>query len=113
MPTYQKTLPFKRGDTFAATCTYKLEGEPAPLSTQQIASQLRTEAGKLVANLLVTIDPNQELNVGKFTLTLADPSATEEFPAPANLYCDIQVSDNNVIVSTSTFIVPVVMDITR
>lgn len=113
MTTYQKTYPFKRGDTFSATCTYKVAGVPQPLSTQQIASQLRTEAGKLVANLVVTKDPNQTLNVGKFTLTLANPLDTQNFPAPANLYCDIQVTDNNVIVSTSTFVIPTVMDITR
>jgi len=110
---YQKTYPFKRGDTFSATCTYKVAGVAQPISTQQIASQLRTEAGKLVASLLVTIDPNQTLNVGKFTLTLANPSETQNFPAPENLYCDIQVTDNNVVVSTSTFIIPVVVDITR
>lgn len=109
----QKTYPFKRGDTFSATCTYKVAGVPQPLSTQQIASQLRTEDGKLVSNLLVTKDPNQVTNVGKFTLTLANPADTALFPAPANLYCDIQVTDNNVIVSTSTFIIPVVVDITR
>jgi hypothetical protein len=113
MTTYQKTYPFKRGDTFSATCTYKVAGVPQPLSTQQIASQLRTESGTLVQTLVVTKDPNQTLNVGKFTLTLSVPSSSSTFPAPTNLYCDIQVTDNNVVVSTSTFIIPVVVDITR
>jgi hypothetical protein len=110
---YQKTQPFKRGDTFAATCTYQVSGVPTPLSTQTIASQLRTESGKLVSNFLVTKAPNQSVDVGKFTLTLATPTDTRNWPAPTNLYCDIQVTDNGAIVSTSTFIIPTVVDITR
>lgn len=113
MQTYQKTYPFKRGDTFAASCIYKVEGVPEPISTQEFASQLRTESGKLIANLLVTIDPDQTENVGKFTLTLEDPSESANFPAPTNMYCDIQVTDNGMIVSTSTFIIPTQVDITR
>jgi hypothetical protein len=113
MQTYQKTYPFKRGDTFSATCIYKVDDVPQPISTQQIASQLRTEAGKLISNLLVTIDPDQEENIGKFTLTLEDPSESANFPAPTNMYCDIQVTDNGMIVSTSTFIIPTLVDITR
>lgn len=109
----QKTQPFKRGDTFSATCTYQVSGVPTALSTQTIASQLRTEAGKLVSNLLVTKEPDQSANPGKFTLTLATPTDSRNFPAPENIYCDIQVTDNGTTVSTSTFIIPVVVDITR
>ena len=113
MPTYQKTYPFKRGDTFAATCTYKQAGVAVPITTQEIKSQLRTESGKLVCDFLVTVNPNQTTYPGQFTLTLANPALTETFPAPADLFCDIQVKQNGSIISTSTFIIPTVMDITR
>jgi hypothetical protein len=113
MPTYQKTSPFKRGDTFSATCTYKQNNVAVAITTQSIASQVRAESGKLVSNLLVTINPDQITNPGKFTLTLATPTDTRNWPAPENVYCDIQVTDNGTVVSTSTFIIPVAVDITR
>lgn len=113
MTTYQKTSPFKRGDTFSATCTYKENNVPVALTTQVITSQLRTESGKLVSTFLVTKTPDQGANPGQFTLTLATPTDTRNWPAPTNLYCDIQVTNNGSIVSTSTFVIPTVVDITR
>lgn len=109
----QKTQPFKRGDTFSATCTYKVSGVPTALTTQTISSQLRNESGKLVSTFLVTKTPDQSAYPGQFTLTLATPTDTRDWPAPTNLYCDIQVTDNGTIVSTSTFVIPTVVDITR
>lgn len=44
----QKTQPFKRGDTFSATCTYEVSGVPTSITSQVIESQLRNEFGKVV-----------------------------------------------------------------
>jgi hypothetical protein len=35
------------------------------------------------------------------------------FPAPANLYCDVEVHDGGMVRSTETFIVPVVPDVSQ
>ena len=113
MATYQKTSQFKRGDTFGMTCTYEVDGVATELTAQTIASQLRTESGKLINNLLCIIDADQANNPGKFYLSLLDPTDSELFPAPASVYCDIQITTGETINSSSTFIIPVVVDITR
>lgn len=113
MATYQKTSQFKRGDTFGITCTYQIDGVPTALVSQTLASQLRTESGKLINNLVCTKDADQGSNPGVFYLSLATPADSELFPAPASVYCDIQITTGTTINSSSTFIIPVVVDITR
>lgn len=113
MATYQKTSQFKRGDTFGITCIYEVEGIPTALTSQTLASQLRAESGKLINNLVCTKDADQTNNPGVFYLTLAIPSNSNLFPAPADVYCDIQITTGATVNSSSTFIIPVVVDITR
>lgn len=111
--TVQTTPPFKRGDTFALSGVYRINGVATTLSSQTIRSQLRTSVGALVANLSATLDPDQTVNPGRFYLSLVDPALSASFPAPANLYCDVEVCDGGVVRSTETFIVPVTPDVSR
>lgn len=105
-----KSLPdFKRGDSFALTCVYKIDGVPTPVTGMTIASQIRTVAGELVAALTYSM-ANQALYPGAFTLTAA--SGTAAWPI-AGLRCDIQITNAGVVVSSDTFLVPVVQDITQ
>jgi hypothetical protein len=107
------TPPFKRGDTFALSGVFRQNGVAMQLSTQSIRSQLRTSTGQLVATLAASIDPDQTVNPGRFYLALSDPSLSANFPAPANLYCDVEVHDGGMVRSTETFVVPVVPDISQ
>ena len=111
--TSQTTPPFKRGDTFALSGVYLINGVASPLSTQTIRSQLRTSVGSLVANLSAAIDSDQTVNPGRFYLSLVDPAQSATFPAPANLYFDVEVHDGGTVRSTETFIVPVVPDVSQ
>lgn len=109
--TYPRTAPLKVGDTFGLTATYKVAGVPTAITQQTFASQVRTEGGTLIATLNVTVAADQVANVGKFYL--AASSGTQSWPADADLFCDIQVSDGGVVRSTDTFVIPTVQDITR
>ena len=109
----QATTPFKRGDTFALSGVYRENGAVVPLTSQVIRSQLRTSTGLLVATLVVVIDPDQTVNPGRFYLGLPDPAQSSTFSAPANLYCDVEVEDGQVVRSSETFIVPVVPDVSQ
>lgn len=105
-----QSLPdFKHGDTFTLACTYKLDGVPASLTGKTLASQIRTIAGELVAGLTVT-QGNQITSPGSFTLTAA--AGTAAWPV-AGLRCDIQITEGATIISSDTFLVPVVQDITQ
>ena len=109
----QTTTPFKRGDTLALAGIYRENGVAVVLTNQVFRSQLRASTGALVATLVAVIDADQAQNPGHFYLGLADPAQSSTFPAPANLYCDLEVEVGGVVRSTETFIVPVVPDISR
>jgi hypothetical protein len=53
------------------------------------------------------------MNPGRFYLSLVDPAQSATFPAPANLYCDVEVHGGGTVRSTETFIVPVVPDVSQ
>jgi len=110
--TYPRTAPLKLGDTFGLTATYKVGGIPTAITSETFASQIRTEDGVLVATLQVTVSGDQVANAGKFHLALVSGS-TQNWPADADLYCDIQVSNGGVVRSTETFVIPTVQDVTR
>lgn len=112
--TYARTATLKVGDTFGLTCTYRVSGVPTALTSQQsLASQVRDDAGKLVATLVVTKNPDQTTYPGKFTLALADGATTQNWPADVDLYCDIQTTEGGVVRSTETFVIPTAADVTR
>lgn len=109
---YPRTASLKVGDTFGLSCTYKQDGEATPIPTHTLRSQVRTEDGKLVANLEVT-KADQTASPGVFTLSLASGSTTQTWPAPEDLYIDIEVTDGGVVRSTETFVIPTESDVTR
>lgn len=102
------TPPFKRGDTFAAKCTYLVDGAPAPLPAI-VRAQLRDRAGTLVqAFTFALIDAS----AGQYSLGAA-AAETTSWPLGVSL-CDIEYTDiDGNVSSTETFGVNVVQDITR
>ena len=111
--TYQTTSPFKRGDTLVLSGIYRENGVAVALSNHVIRSQLRTSTGTLAATLVAVIDADQTANPGRFYLGLSDPAQSAAFPAPANLYCDVEVQVGGINRSTETFIVPVIPDVSQ
>jgi hypothetical protein len=99
---------FKRGDTFALVCIYKVDGVPTSIAGFDVRSQLRRTNKTLVADFTANI-ANQSTDPGKFTLT--PDTDTEDWPIET-LVCDIEISQAGTIRSTQTFAVPVVRDIT-
>lgn len=98
---------FKRGDTMLLTVTYKIDGVASDISTIDIASQVRSQSGQLVATMVVS----KLQTTGQFTLTptVAD---TSNWPL-GNLLCDIEFSQSGNIRSTETFGIVVVEEITK
>jgi hypothetical protein len=109
---YARTATLKVGDTFGLTCTYRVAGVATAITTQQFASQVRTDAGKLVANLSITLG-DQNAHPGQFQLTVEGGASTQGWPADQDLYCDIQTTDGGVVRSTETFVIPTAADVTR
>lgn len=102
------SLDFKRGDTFIATIAVT-DGEtelPVDITDWEIKSQIKV-GYKLVAELEVDV---QDAENGEYTLTFED---TTRWPLE-HLHCDIQYTDSdNKILSTQTFIINCVRDITQ
>ena len=93
---------FKRGNTFEAQVAYTDEnGVPVNLDTEGITvtSQVRTEAGTLVADLVVT-PSDQGVSPGEYTLYKADTD-TAAWPLE-QLRWDIKYSAAGVVISTET-----------
>lgn len=109
---YARTSTLKVGDTFGLTCTYRVAGVPTAITTQTFASQVRTDAGKLVSNLSVTLG-DQDAHPGQFFLTVEGGASTQGWPADVDLYCDIQTTDGGIVRSTETFVIPTAADVTR
>lgn len=112
MATTPKTPPFKRGDSFALTCTFKSAGQPAALTGYSIRSHLRTLKEELVAELVPTIAADQVATPGRFFLMPADQAVTKGWPAPGNLVCEIEFTVGGTIQSTQTFLIPIERDVT-
>ena len=108
---------FKRGDTYLLTCTYKIDGTPVSLAGKTMRAQIRTRRGVLVADLNATAAADQTANPGRFTLTPVNqdtsgwPAGTYERPEFHEI--DIETTDGGVIISSETFIQPVIEDVTR
>jgi hypothetical protein len=112
MHKYPTTSPFKRGDSFVLTCTYKVDGVATTLVGVSIKSQLDYSFGSKVCNLVATKDPDQTTNPGLFSLVPVVGTDTKTWKAPVDLLCDIEFSKDGVVFSTSTFKIPVEKDIT-
>jgi len=98
---------FKRGDTFALHCTYKLDSIPASVDLIDIKCQIREKNGNLIAVLDVH-KLDQKTNAGEFSLTAKE---TEIWPITTAL-CDIEYSDGEFVNSSETFFIEILRDIT-
>lgn len=102
-------LPFKRGDTFSLACTWKDGGVATSVAGLTIASQIRTHGTlNLVATLEVVVD-DQVLSPGVFALVARDTSA---WPVGA-MVCDIEITQDGIVRSSESFLVPVAEGVTR
>jgi hypothetical protein len=112
-----KLPPFKRGDTYLLTCTYKIDGTPVSLTGKTMRAQIRTRRGDLVAELNATAAVDQGANPGQFTLTPVDPNTSGwqagTYERPDFHLIDIEITDGGTITSSETFIQPVIEDVTR
>lgn len=101
------TINFKRGDTFSLSCVYKVDDVATSVAPMTITSQLRTSGGDLVQQLTAT----KTAGTGTFTL-VATATQTALWDL-ALLKCDIQIVENDIVRSSSTFYVKVIEDVTR
>ena len=99
----------KRGDTFIANVTYRDAVTQAgiDISTIGIKSQIRTSAGELVSDLVLT---KTDSAAGKFTLADLD---TQDWPFNQNLIWDIQYTANGDKISSETIEIYVLFDVTE
>ena len=102
----------KRGDTLSLTCTWKdPTGTAIDLTGYTVESQVR--AVNFVDNLLVTVT---DATNGQFTIS-ATATSTANWPstnsAASRLFCDVQFTTGSVVVSTETFQIVVLEDITQ
>lgn len=97
-------MKLKRGDTLAFYANFK-DAEGKAVAYDNIHSQIRRTNGLLLANL--TITPTE--TVGRY---LFNAGATDTFPLGVH-ECDIQVKVNEKIVSTDTFNIEIIRDITK
>lgn len=103
-------IPFKRGDTFLVEATARQGATPQDITGWVIASHVR-RGTTLVAALEVTI---VDAAAGTYRLRKENTGAdgTERWPV-SDLECDIQYTTAaGQIVSTETFIIDMVKDIT-
>lgn len=101
------TINFKRGDTFSLSCVYKVDDVAVSVTPMTISAQLRNSDGDLVQQLTVT------KTVGTGTFTLVASAVQTALWNLTLLKCDIQITQNDIVRSSSTFYVKVIEDVTR
>lgn len=102
-------IEHKAGDYFEAQASYSdRSGKPQSLDGIEIRSQIRTQGGRLVSELVIA-KADQEKLPGQYLLTAAD---TNGWPAPGMLHWDIQYTIDDRPVSTQTILIQVIPGIT-
>lgn len=97
--------PFKRGDTLAFYASLKdSEGAYLDYDVSKMKCQLRTRQGKLVDTLNIT----KTETTGKYLVRATD---TTKYPIE-KLYSDIEITDNDITTSSSTFEIEIKRDYT-
>lgn len=108
----QTLAPFKRGDSFLLTCTYKVEGIAQSVIGLDIASQLRNSYGmSLVDDFTVTVLEDGETNIGKFAISPSNQD-TSGWPL-GSLLCDVKLGSSGAWKHSDSFSIPVVERITQ
>ena len=97
----------KRGDTlsFYAAITDVETGKPVVTDISNIKSQIRTRMGKLIDSFIISSTDTE----GKYFLRSED---TSKYPIGTH-EIDIQITDNDVTISTETFTITIVQDVTQ
>ena len=108
-------LYHKQGDTFSLSCTWTdVNGDPIDLSTYAIKSQVRSFSDTPFEDDLsvaILVAANGTFSVtGSATQTSLWPVTTGQYK---RLYCDIQFTQGGVIISTDTFEIIVLREITQ
>ena len=101
------TITIKRGDTFRRSCAVTTDaGAAVPITGWQIAAQVRTQAGALVASLTIA---DRSDGAGTYTLI----GATADWPT-TTLALDIQYTDAaGTVMSTDDVLIDVRRDQTQ
>ena len=106
------TLRHKRGDTFVRAVTVYSGVAPYDLGAATVRCQIRRGRGQSGVELVQELTVVESLvDVGKFTISA---TATETALWPTGMHlADIQITIGAGVLSTKTFTVDVVEDITR
>lgn len=102
--------PFKRGDTWSLTAAFTKNKIGLDLTDISIKSQIRKPNKELVTDLVVT-KADQSKSPGYFILTPTDPN-TENWPID-RLICDVVFSNKDRVISTETFTIPIIIEVTK
>ncbi len=103
------TLNHKRGDTFDFLFTAEVSGVALDLTGYTITSQARGSDDSVLQTFTVTITDAAN---GQFTITATD--AETELWTPATYSMDIEFVDGSgTVISTETFTLNVIADVTR
>ena len=101
-------IEVKRGDTLSFIVIRKDElGNPLTGDAVNLKAQIRDGDDILYGEFVITELPT----AGEYLFTV-DAQITKDFTI-GRLYFDIEYKDNNVVYSTETMIINVVMDVTR
>ena len=98
---------FKRGSTFSYAGYATLPSDNGWTAT----SQLKDNAGNVVADLEVTLQPPTLPDIRWPILLYLAASETIDWPLGA-LYCDIRFENNGTVIYSGTFVINVVLEIT-
>lgn len=102
--------PFKRGDTWSLTAAFTKNKTGVDITDVGIKSQIRKSSKELVTELIVT-KADQVKSPGYFVLTPADPD-TSNWPID-RLVCDVVFSSAGRVISTETFTIPIITEVTK
>lgn len=97
-------MKIKRGDTLAFYVNFK-DADGAPIAYSNIKCQIRRRDGTLLSELTIT----PTATTGRY---LFSAGATDDFGLGSH-ECDIQVTVDEKVVSSETFKIEIVKDITR
>ena len=101
-------MKIKRGDTLRFIARLKdPQGNPVVVDTSNMKCQIRTRNDILTDTVTIT----ETDSAGEY-LIASEPLYTSKYPI-TELYSDIQISDNGIVVSTATFLINVEKDITH
>ena len=96
----------KKGDTFAFTAAFEENSEPVTGIAAKLKAQVRDPYDKLITEIAIA----ETETLGTYLFTTED--TTEDWPV-GQIYCDIQLTDGEIVTSSETFSINLVKDVTR